>query len=377
MNVAIERNENFAESNVTVVGITQSAYGKPQYILVNSDKGKNDRLKFPGLKFRAPLSGGQSLEDAAKDRFETQTGLNISRMLGLRAIVPTRDRHGGQWIFRNVFLAVIDDVGQHNPPDPDRKVYVADPGQGVSNIEERVMELGNAHVSAPLSWVSPDNLSVARIATDIIHNFNWEDNSTTWYRKIPCVGASPLTESEDRVLGCGLSVSSIVLLYQPSISEEKKIILLKRKGDEYPGYAGGKIETLTTEHSVNVDPISCCSEEGEQEYGFSIQPRALICCACTSLDVPEPARFYNSIINYAFVAEPTNPRQVEEALKNPSKFLEGKMESYVVEGLNEHRDRIRRGDLRMPDMISIGEQFYTTTPGDKIPLTQILSSGSK
>ena len=110
-----------------------------------------------------------------------------------------------------------------------------------------------------------------------------------------------------------------------------------------------------------------------------IQPRALNCCAVTPLDMPgnDNAKYYNSIINYSFVAEPTNPREVENALKHPEKYLEGKMESYLVESLDEHRDRILRGHLRMPDMPYIGDQFFKTSPGDKIPLTQIVSSGLK
>lgn len=376
MNLSIEKNSGYAESAITIVGITRSAYDRPQYILTNSDEGKNSMLKFPGLRFRAPISKKQSLEDVAKERFEEQTGLNVAKMLGLRTIVPTRARENEQWIFRNVFFAFIEKVNQHKSPDGERKIYLADPGQSTSNRLDYIIELGHADKNVPLHWVSSDNITIARIATNIIHHFNWDNYSTSWYRSIPCVGVDPLTESADRPLGCGLAVASIMLFYQPSVNEKNKIILLKRKGDKHPGYAGGKIETLTTAHSLNVDPISCCSEEGAQEYGFPIQPRAIICCACTALDASNPHSNYNSIINYAFVAEPTNLKKVAEALKNPASHLEGMMESYVVEDLDEHQDRVRRGELRMPDMVSIGEKFFSTTPGEKIPLTHVLPSGN-
>jgi len=378
MNLVIEKSRDYGESSVTVVGITRAMYGRPQYFLVNSDSGDNRRLKFPGLRFNAPLSEQQTLEDAARDRFEEQTGLTIDKMLGLRAIVPTRSRHNNQWMFRNVFLAIVNNVHMSSA-DGKREVYVADVGQGAFPKEEYVPLLGNSKRKVPLHWVKTDNQVIARIATEMINHFNWEAQSTEWYQRIPCVGAPPQTRRIKRPLGCGLAVASMMLLYQPNEDESRKIILLKRKGDKYPGYAGGKIETPKSSKSYNIDPVSCCMKEGAEEFGFSIQPRALVCCAVTPLDVPrnDAGRFYNCIINYAFVAEPTNPLEVENALKNPKKHLEGKMESYVVESLDEHRDRILAKELRMPDMPLVGEQFFKTPPGVMVPLNHIIASGLK
>ncbi|MBI4140705.1 hypothetical protein HY485_02595 [Candidatus Woesearchaeota archaeon] len=380
MIVQIEKNHDYGESNVTFIGITKSAYGRAQYILVNSDDGENECLKFPGLRFRGNLSSKQTLDDVAQERFEEQTGLEVSKMLGLRAVVPTRSRHRGQWIFRNIFLGVVDDVRYKKGPDK-RRVYLADPSQGCFPRDEYVLPLGASHKKTALSWVTPDNQIVARIATDMLYDFDWHTLDTNYYRRIPCVGAEPLALSFERPLGCGLAVSSIILLYQPSFDVPKKVILLKRKGDVYPGFAGGKIEVLKSPDCENVDPVSCCAKEGREEFGFDIQPRALNAVALTRLQVPSDVvnaeeRFYNSIVTYSFIAEPTNPQAVERALENPKDFLEGKMENYVVETLDELRDRVYHGKLRMPDMISTGEQFFRTSPGEKISLTQIVSSGA-
>ncbi|MEK6872100.1 MAG: hypothetical protein AABX16_04315 [Nanoarchaeota archaeon] len=375
--VEIEKNKEYAESNIAVVGITNVAYGRPQYILVNSDAGTNPLLKFPGSRYRAPLSKTETLENIAQARFEELTGLKVSKNLGIRFILPARSRNDKQWVFRNVCFVIVDDVHQYNQPDGTRKVYLADVGQGRKKKEEYVYELMNPRAKIPLHWVSYDNQIMARRVTDVVYNFDWQKGETDWYKRIPSVGATPLSDNAERPLGCGLAVASMMLLYQSNVDDSRKIILLQRKNDTYPGYGGGKIETLTTADSLNIDPISCCIEEGAQEYGFPIQPRALICCACTALDCPDPNTHYNSIITYAFIAEPTNLYKVEDALQNPKKYLEGKMESYVVETLDEHRGRIYREELRMPDMISVGKKFYETSPGSNIPLTQIISSGVK
>jgi hypothetical protein len=379
MALTIKRDPTYAESNITVVGITNQAYGRPQFILVNSDEGKTSSLKFVSSRFRAPINEFDNLEGSAKSRFEEQTGLEVDRMLGLRTIIPTRSRHKDQWMFRNVFLAVVNDVTRRK--NDGREVYIANPGQGCFIEEDSVHVLGDSKKRATLEWVKDDNMILAGITRDILHNFNWDNYSTNWYRQIPCVGVPAQTESGYRPLGCGLAVSSMILLYQPTPYGPMKVILLKRKGDKYPGYAGGKIETLISHESDNIDPISCCAQEGSQEFGFEVQPRALVSVAATALEVPEGTKkeefqYYNSIVDYFFVAEPTNPHKVQEALKNPSRFLEGKMECYVVEDLDEHRDRVLRKELRMPDMISNGEQFYRTSPGNKIPLTQIRASGN-
>jgi hypothetical protein len=379
MALIIKRDPTYAESNITVVGITNRAYGRPQFILVNSDEGKTPSLKFVGSRFRAPETSSQTLEDMARIRFTEQTGLKIDKMLGLRTIIPTRSRHMDQWMFRNVFLGVVNDVTQDK--NDGREVYIANPGQGCFPIVESVHVLGNSKKTVPLEWVKEDNMVLARVTKDILNNFNWKDYSTDWYRKIPCVGVEAQTTSDYRPLGCGLAVASMILLYQENPHEPMKVILLKRKGDKYPGYAGGKIETLISHESENIDPISCCAQEGSQEFGFEVQPRALVSVAATALEVPEGTkqeefRYYNSLVDYFFVAEPTNPHKVQEALKDPSRFLEGKMECYIVEDLDEHRDRVLRRELRMPDMIPNGEQFYSTSPGNKIPLTHIRASGN-
>ena len=129
--------------------------------------------------------------------------------------------------------------------------------------------------------------------------------------------------------------------------------------------------------TTNLDPISCCMVEGCEELGFSVQPRALIGVAVTPLNVPEGEedRHYNSIVDYSFVAEPSNPLEVEKALANPRDHLEGKMEAYVVERLDALRDRVMKRELRMPDNVSIGEYFFSSGPGDRIALSHFRSSG--
>ena len=373
MGFSIEKDSEYAESNVTIIGLTQM-YGRPQYVLVEA---RDNKLKFPGVKFKAPISVNETLEDCAKHRFEEQTGLTIDKMLRLRAIVPTRSRESNQWMFRNVFLGVVDDSNRQTKPEKDRVVFLADPGQIYHEFDEHVSRVGNSKEKRKIEYRSPDNHIIARIAKDITRKFNWDDYSTNWHREIPCVGVKSQAPDEKRELGCALAVSSMMLIYQEREEETLKIILLKRKGDKYPGYAGGKIETPKSSDSLNLDPISCCAKEGAEEYGFPIQPRVLICCAATPIDMPNPETHYNSIITYAFMAEPTNLKKVEQALKNPKDHLEGRMEEYVVETLDEHRDRILRQELRMPDIMSVGDQFFKTTPGEKISLNQIISSGVK
>jgi len=377
MSVIIPKNSTYARSTVTIVGITRTAYGRPQYILVEAD---NKLLKFPGLRFRAPQTSEQTLEDVAKARFEEQTGLTMDRTLGLRTIMPTRNRHNNEWIFRNIFYGVVENPENRKENDIGRKVYVADPGQGYLSERDQVAELGNSDSRRSLDWVFPDNQVIARSATNVLNHFDWENYRSDWDHRIPCLGSSSLTDSSYRPLGSALAVASMLLIYRPSVDDSWNIILLQKKGDQHPGYAGGKIETPASKK--NLDPISCCVQEGEEEYGFSIQPRALVGVAVTPLEVPDrfddsldSSKFYNAIVNYAFVAEPTNPEDVACALRDPSTFLEPKMERYVVETLDEHRDRIGRRELRMPDMVEIGKQFYKTSPGSKIPLTQIRASG--
>ncbi len=370
MGLEIKKNTKYAEANITIIGVTNT-YGHPQFVLVNSDEGENSQLKFPGLRFRAPLSEKQTLEDCARQRFEEQTGLGVEKMLGLRAIVPTRSRHDNQWLFRNVFLARIN--AEKSRKNDGRKVYLVNPGEGIQIRSESVFRFGESGKSIPLEWVTEDNRVIAEIARDILYSFNWEKGDTDYLRRIPTVGVVPKAKDTNRELGCGLAVSSMILLYRPSVKDSIKIIMLKRRGDEYPGYVGGKIETPDT-NTDNLDPISCCAKEGSEEFGFPIIPRALLGVAHTSCDAPS-GRYYNGITTYSFIAEPQNPRRAREALSNPRRFLEGGMEGYVVEDFPSHRDRIFRGDLRMPDNVAFGNLFFKTSPGRLIPLTQIISSG--
>lgn len=374
MVIKIKKSKDYAESNITFIGFSHEIYGRPQYILINSDEGHNEKLKFPGLRFRAP-SRNQTLEDVAIERFEEQTGLKVVKNLGLRAIMPTRSRHDNQWMFRNVFVGIVDGTKAEKTNDGS-KVYVADSGQGVNDNGTAYL-LGDARKKVPIEWVVGDNKVVARIATNMINNFDWQALDTKWFRRIPVIRVPPQTSTDYRSLGCGLAIASIMLIYRQSENDPEKIILLRRKGDKYPGYAGGKIETPKSKESANLDPISCCVKEGADEYGFSIQSLSLICCSCTPIEVPKKKEkeYHNSIINYSFVARPTNLLQVREALTNPRGYLEGKMEEYVVETLDEHRDRILSGELRMPDMPLIGSFFYKGLPGDRIPLNQIVDSG--
>lgn len=373
MGFHIEKNTNYAQASVSVIGLTRF-YGRPQFFLVNSDEGANPNVKFSGQHFRA-CDGGK-LEDMAKSTFQQQTGFNIND-LSLRAVVPSRSRRTGQWLFRNIFLGYVDCHEKRNTNGNKRKTYLADPNQEFTGEFVEVMPFGESSSKSNLKWVSSDDKFIASMARDMMLNYNWDKRNTNWFSKIPCVGVVNNVESYQGI-GCGLAVSSMMLLHRSNPGDQAKIILLKRKGDKYPGYAGGKIETPDKSDALNLDPISCCAQEGAEEFGFLIQPRALICTAVTPLNVPnsETSKYYNSIINYAFVAEPTNPRIVEDALRDPSKYLkDSKIEGYHIETLDQHRDRVLKGELRMPDMSLIGREFYRTTPGQKIPLTQILASG--
>ncbi|MFH1290762.1 MAG: hypothetical protein ABIH92_05120 [Nanoarchaeota archaeon] len=375
--VVQEKNPQFGESSVTVIALTRH-YGTPQYVLVDSDFGK---LKFPGLRYQAAHSADETLEDVAQRRFEEQTGLRMTNNLGLRVIMPTRSRHDNSWIFRYIFLGICDDLSNREKSDRDREVFLADLGRGIDSNEVRVEQLGHAGQYKRIEWVAEDNREVAQTATDMLNSFDWEGGNTNYYRRIPCVGAKPLTEGMERPLGCGLAVASMILLHKPGIGERLRTILVEKRTDELypvlPGFAGGKIQTPEG-NKLNLDPISCCMAEGEEELGFEVVPRGIICCAHTPLDVPvgDGERYYVGIDNVAFVAAPRHPGLVKGILEHPEEHLEGKMKRYVVETLGEFRDRVDRGDLRTPDMAAIGREFYRTPPGQNIPLTQIIYSGA-
>jgi len=373
MGLLIPKNPKYAEATITFIGLSNSIYGKPQYVLVNPSDNSTT-LKFPGLKYRRPREG-ETLEDVAVERFEQQTGLKVSKRLGLRGIIPGRSRHTNHWIFRNVFLGVVD--GTSAGENDGRTVYMADAGSGV--IKKGIAyELGNSQNRAIVNWSTPEDRSVAELATNCLYNFNWNRLGTTWNRKIPCIGVPSLTSRDlDDKEGCGLAVSSMMLIYKPTPEDELHVMMVKRKGDKFPGYAGGKIENPEDSSSQNLDPISCCAKEGADEFGFGIMPLGLIGVTCTPIDVfsENPESNYNSLVNYSFVARPVNPLEVKKCLENPREHLEDKMESYVSESLTEHRDRIFKKQIRMPDMVEIGKYFFEGKPGDRIPLTQIIDSG--
>lgn len=368
----IEKNSQYGESNIAVIGITK-IYGRPQLILINSDLGKTPDLKFVGSRFRSPTSKYQTLEDMAEDRFIEQTGLDVEKMLGLRAIIPSRSRHG-VWNFRNVFLALTN--GNKIKQSDGRNVYVADLEQLSSFDEFYAHEIGKSGTREKYKWASKENQAISEIAKNIIYNFDWERFETTSYKNIPCFGVEPQTTDSNRRLGCGLSVASSVILYKPDPDNPLKVILLKRKQDKYPGYVGGKIETPEF-NNMNLDPISCCLKECEEELGFPITARGLIGVAHTATDMPKDKEYYSGISTYSFIAEPLNQQQATHCLKNPKDFLEEKMECYVIENIYEHKDRILEKQMRMPDNIPIGEAFFKIiySPGKAIPLTQIVSSG--
>lgn len=370
MGLQIPKNPKYAEASINFVGLTKGIHGTAQYVLVNTPD-QSDKLKFPGLRFSAPTNG-KTLEDVAVEKFEEQTGMRISKSLGLRAIMPARSRHNQNWIFRNVFVGVVDD--NYFGDNDGRDVYLVDSGDGVRNGHGVAYELRNAKNKREIDWLTSEDQIIARKTKNMVNNFDWRNLDTGYLNRIPCIGVPAQNTHEHTEQGCALAVSSILLYYQESPDEEEKVVMLKRKGDDYPGYAGGKIETLNHKGSKNTDPVGCCIEEGEQEFGFPIQPTGLMGVACTAFDHPSESHL-NSIINYSFVARPLNIIHVKEAFQNPREYLEEKMENYVVETVREHSDRIRRGELRMPDMLEIGKIFLEGNPADRLPFTNFVDSG--
>src|SRR3989344_1922276 len=140
--LVIEKSSKYSESSITIIGYTKP-YGRPQFILVEADAGNDKKLKFPGLRFRAPASENETLEEIAQKRFHEQTGLTLDKMLGLKTIMPTRSRQRNQWIFRNIFLGVVTDPSRVEKTHGKRKVYLANPYQGIEENKEQVFEFGN------------------------------------------------------------------------------------------------------------------------------------------------------------------------------------------------------------------------------------------
>ena len=374
MGLVIEKKANVAESNVTYVGIT-NFYGRPQFVLVDSEEGKNLKMKFPGLRFRAPING-KSLEDSAIERFEQQTGLKIRESLGLRFISPTRAVGSLQGNFRNVFYGLVDNASINDFKTDGRNVYVMDVGNRRLQ-RNQIYFLGDSGKKRDIEWITQDNEFILRNSEGFMNKFDFNKLDSDWFRKIPCPAVPALKSDYEVPLGCGMAVSSMILIRHKHPYGEINIVQVHLKDDEFPGYAGGKVERLVSKDSRNLDPVSCCIEEGIQEFGFPIRPSALVCVSSTGLDVPkgDSERYYNSIVNYTFLAEAINSDELEDALKNPKNYLKGKHESYVVETEMEHRDRIRRKEMRMPNMVCAGEIYFEGTPGTRVPLTQIVSSG--
>ena len=140
---------------------------------------------------------------------------------------------------------------------------------------------------------------------------------------------------------------------------KERIILVQKKGDSFPGFPGGKIETLLDNQSNNVDPISCCIAEGAEELGFDIIPLQLIGVGVTPLHM-RSENDYNSLVNYCFLGAPKNPLKVQDALKNPRKYLEDKMEKYVLLSKEELREIALDDELRTPDMRPLYMLYLTS-----------------
>ncbi len=376
MVLEIPKSSEYAQSNIAFVGILNDPR-RPQYVLIDSDEGRDGRIKFPGSRFRAPLKG-QTLEDSAAERFEEQTGLRVINNLGLRFVVPARSRHDDQWLVRNVYVGMV--AGTFAGKNDGRNVYFADAGQGVKYGKVFASPLGDSKKKVPLEWITSENHVIADHATKILHNFDWENHETSYMDRIPSIGVDSQTSSDVRGLGCGLAVSSIMLVYRPKPYEEEHVLMVELKEDKYgkplPGYAGGKIERLKNAETRNLDPISCCFEEGRQEIGIPVTPMGLIGVACTPIDMPR-GNYHNSIVTFAFLAKPRNPLEVPKALDNPGKYLEDKMEKYVAESFSAHEERVLRGALRMPDMPEIGREFFRTSPSGKNLLSQIVDAGNE
>lgn len=374
MGLIIEKELHIAESSITYVAIT-NYYGRTQFILVDSDMGKNPKMKFPGLKFKAPING-KTLEDAAIERFEEQTGLTIRESLGLRFISPTRSADSLQRNFRNIFYGIVDNVSVNDFRTDGRNVYVVDVGNGHSPIGQAYL-LGDSNRKRNIEWLTQDNEFIRRNSEEFLSRFDHRSLDSDWFKKIPCPAVPALKADYETPLGCAMAVSSMILVWHKPPYGERHIVLLKLKDDEHPGYAGGKIERLISKDSKNIDPVSCCIEEGIEEYGFEVVPRALVCVSSTGLDVPKKDgdNYFNSIINYTFIVEPKNSDDLAHALSNPGEYLKGKHEAYFVESEEAHRDRIRRKEIRMPNMVNAGECYFGGSPGMRIPLTQIVSSG--
>ncbi|PIO08542.1 hypothetical protein COU59_01385 [Candidatus Pacearchaeota archaeon CG10_big_fil_rev_8_21_14_0_10_34_12] len=370
MVLSIEKSPKISDSNITFIGLANEIYGRPQYVLVNPSDS-ND-LKFPGLRFKSP-SVGETLEDVAIKRFQEQTGLKVTKSLGLRSIISGKGRHDNSRLFRNVFLGVVDGTLVKNEFDGLRKIYVADAGS--ENGRGIAYELGSSQNHVDIKWATPEDHTIAELATDCLSNFDWVEKDTSWVKRIPCVGVkSPFTDNLNDNAGCGMAVANMMVVFHPNPKDKLHFLMVRRKGDDYPGYAGGKVESQRDINSQNLDPISCCIREGAEEFGFGVMPLGLIGVACTPLEFPSE-KYYNSIITYSFIARPINLLEVREAMRNPRSHLEGKMEAYVLEDLMVHRDRVNRGELRMPDMVEFGKMFFRGKPGERIPLTQIIDSG--
>ncbi len=340
-------------------------HGVPdQYRLILMESATEGKMRFPGGRYWTP-TGGITLEDAAIRRFEETTGLEVAVNHGLRVMGPSRNVRNARWMFRNIVFLEVDDLETKKKTPEGRSLYLANPGIGNGSTTVRPFDKKK---DISLDLLRKDDKAVAKVAYHQITR--WAEGSE-WYKRIPVLKVPGIDGETREDLGYGLPVASIVLLYQPD--DDQRVILLKRIKDKHPGFAGGKIEIPDT--GRNIDPITCCAQEGAEEFGFGIIAKSLIGVAITPLKVPkgEPIDgYFHSLITYAFLAEPEKAADVRLALDSPKNFLgEKKFEGYEVMSYDQIREAAANDLLRMPDNAAIVDEFFRTGPGEKINLNQI------
>ena len=77
----------------------------------------------------------------------------------------------------------------------------------------------------------------------------------------------------------------------------------------------------------NLDAVSCIIREASEEIGTKLHPKSLVGVALTPkdfLEVPNRTGYRdneNSLMNICFYATAANPRQLDEVIENPEKYI--------------------------------------------------------
>ena len=167
-------------------------------------------------------------------------------------------------------------------------------------------------------WAINDGAEIAR---DTYLDFS---SSGRYFSEIPFVDVFPGRESSEKQ-GLALNIASVVL--EHTHKGKRGFVAVKNRDRDKYALIGGKVESLLDRSSDNLDAVSCIIREASEEIGTKLHPKSLVGVALTPkdfLEVPNRTGYRdneNSLMNICFYATAANPRQLDEVIENPEKYI--------------------------------------------------------